>query len=163
MKQGRDRNDHMTLNLLDWKPPSVIERFDEDRIKATTVRDRIAHAVAATFSESPLSRDEIAQKMTEFLGEDVSKHMLDAYASEAREDHTIPYHRLLALVYATGDIRPLQLGAELFDYLIIEGKFGKLIELGIMVEHAEEAERISKLSENAVKSLLKQVRQETFK
>ncbi len=163
MKQGRDRNDNMTGDLLDWKPPSVIKRFDDDRIKAATVRDRIAHAVAETFSESTLSREQIAQKMGEFLGEPVTKNMLDAYASEAREDHTIPYHRLLAIVHATGDIRPLQLGAELFDFLVVDARYGKLIDLGLMVERAEKLDRENKVTGQAVKYLLKEVRRELLR
>lgn len=160
MKQGRDRNDRETLDLLNWKPPSVIERFDEERIKAASIRSRIAHTVAETLSECKLPRREIAEKMTAYLGEAVTKNMLDAYASEAREDHTIPYHRLIAIVHATGDIRPLQMAAELFDYLVVESRYGKLIDLGLMVDRAEKLQREKKITDQSVENLLSAVRRE---
>lgn len=108
MTRGRDRNDDRTGDLLSWEPPVVVKRYDEQRIKTATMRARVAHAVSETLSESEFNRDTIASKMSEFLGEEVSKNMLDAYASEAREEHTISYVRLLALIYVTNDVRPLQ-------------------------------------------------------
>ena len=47
------------------------------------------------------SREEIAAAATAILGEKVSKKMLDAYSSPAREDHKVPFSRLMALVVVT--------------------------------------------------------------
>jgi hypothetical protein len=43
----------------------------------------------------------VAGAVSALLGEDVSKFMLDAYASEAREGHAISAARFLALMAAT--------------------------------------------------------------
>ncbi len=158
MKQGRDRNDHLTGDLLSWSPPEVVKRFDDQRIKTANMRARIARAVSETLTESELSREEIAEHMAVFLGEECSKNMLDAYASEAREDHTIPYLRLIALVHTTGDVRLLQIGAELFGHLVVDNKFMKFIELGMMVERGETLQRLNDDASNAIKTLLKDVR-----
>lgn len=48
------------------------------------------------------SRQEIAGAMSALLDEEVSALMLDAYASEARGNHNIPFHRALALIAVTG-------------------------------------------------------------
>lgn len=61
----------------------------------------IAATVALILKEDGRSRFEIAGKVSELLNEDVSKSMLDAYASEAKESHAISAERLLALVAVT--------------------------------------------------------------
>lgn len=158
MTQGRDRKDDRTGDLLSWQPPEVVKRYDEQRIKTATMRARIAHAVSETLSESTFNRDDIASKMSEFLGEEVSKHMLDAYASEAREDHTISYVRLLALIHVTGDVRPLQIGAEMFGHLVVDDKYMKFIELGMQVERGEHIQRAHDDVKTRINSLIKDVR-----
>lgn len=47
------------------------------------------------------SRSVIAAEMSDLLDEEVSKGMLDAYASPAREDHKVPLSRFLALISVT--------------------------------------------------------------
>lgn len=158
MTRGRDRNDDRTGDLLSWEPPEVVKRYDERRVKTATMRARIAHAVSETLSESRLNRDAIASKMSEFLGEEVSKNMLDAYASEAREDHTISYVRLLALIHVTNDVRPLQVGAEMFSHLVVDDKYMKFIELGMQVERREHIQRADEDVEKRINLLIKDVR-----
>lgn len=58
----------------------------------------IAACVGRVLREHDKSRYDIAAHMSELLSEDVSKHMLDAYAAEAREDFNISLHRFLALI-----------------------------------------------------------------
>ena len=62
----------------------------------------ISSAVARALKEDVRSRGEVAGKVSSLLGEDVSKFMLDAYASEAREEHAISAARFLAVIAATG-------------------------------------------------------------
>ncbi|PKP93167.1 MAG: hypothetical protein CVT77_06450 [Alphaproteobacteria bacterium HGW-Alphaproteobacteria-16] len=61
----------------------------------------IAATVAVMLKEDGRSRFELAGKVSELLDDDVTKGMLDAYASEARENHAISAERLLALVAVT--------------------------------------------------------------
>lgn len=57
--------------------------------------------VGTILNSDSRSRWEIAARMSELLDEEVSKAMLDAYASPAREDHKIPASRLWALINVT--------------------------------------------------------------
>lgn len=61
----------------------------------------IAAGVGRALKEDARSRAEIAWAMSELLAEDVSRWMLDAYASEAREKHNISADRFLALIAVT--------------------------------------------------------------
>jgi hypothetical protein len=64
--------------------------------------DRVtAAAVAQCLKDDPRSREEIAGAMSALLSEDVTRWMLDAYASGARDHHNISAARFFALVAAT--------------------------------------------------------------
>ncbi|QPC44602.1 DNA transposition protein [Kaustia mangrovi] len=135
---ARDRRDRGTLDLLAWEPPELVHRFDEKRVRSSSMRARIAQAVSETCKESGRTRDEIAEAMSAWLGEDVSRAMLDAYASPAREAHTISYLRLLALVHVTGDIRLLQMGAEIFGQSVVEDRWLPWVEVGQLADRRDE-------------------------
>jgi len=138
----RVKGDKRTLNLLDWEPTEpVVRRFEEDRVRTATLRARIARAVSETLKECDASREEIVAAMSAWLGEDVSKNMLDAYASEAREDHTIPYLRLLALIQATGDVRLLQIGAETFGHTVIDDQYLPWVDVGRLADTKEQVDK----------------------
>jgi len=61
----------------------------------------VAACVARALKEDARSRDEVAGAVSSLLDETVSRAMLDAYASEAREAHNISVARFLALVAVT--------------------------------------------------------------
>ena len=61
----------------------------------------VAAAVGVALKEDSRSREEIAGAMSALLAEPVTKMMLDAYASEAREGHNISFARFLALIAVT--------------------------------------------------------------
>lgn len=62
---------------------------------------QIAAKVALALKDDPRSRDVIAASMTALLDDEVSRAMLDAYASEARDNHNISAARLFALIAVT--------------------------------------------------------------
>lgn len=64
--------------------------------------DRIVAAtVAVALKDDQRSRFEIAGAVSALLDDEVSKTMLDAYASEGRETHNISAARLLAVIAVT--------------------------------------------------------------
>lgn len=63
---------------------------------------QICRTVGVILASDPRSREIIAAEISMLLDEDVSKSMLDAYSSPAREDHKVPMARFFALVAVTG-------------------------------------------------------------
>jgi hypothetical protein len=61
----------------------------------------IAANVSRALRDDDRPREEVARAMSELLGEEVTRFMLDAYASEARDNHNISAGRFLALIAAT--------------------------------------------------------------
>lgn len=140
---AKRRGDNDTLDLLeDWTPPEVIKRYDEDRVRTASLRAKIARAVAESLRDCEMKRDEIAAAMSEWLAEEVTKNMLDAYASEAREEHTITYLRLLGLIHVTGDVRLLQIGAEMFGHVVADDKYLEWIRVGMEADRRDQAKKV---------------------
>lgn len=61
----------------------------------------IAANVSRILRDDDRSREDVARAMSLLLDEEVTRFMLDAYASEARENHNISAGRFLALIAAT--------------------------------------------------------------
>lgn len=59
---------------------------------------RICRTVGTILNTDARSRERIAAEMSELLDEEISRAMLDAYASPARDGHKVPMSRMLALV-----------------------------------------------------------------
>lgn len=54
---------------------------------------QVSELVSEMLKSSELDRYEIAARMSRLSGDDVSKNMLDAWASPARTDHNLPFYR----------------------------------------------------------------------
>jgi len=128
-------------DLLDWQPPQPVARFPEEQVRAATFAARLSRAVAAALHDAEDCRETIAARMSAFLGERVSPAMLDAYASQAREDHKISVPRFLALLHATRDRRLLELLAEPMGWAVIERRHLPLIEVAAIREREDELRR----------------------
>lgn len=148
--------DSRTLDLFtDWQPPEVVQRFDDTRVRAASLRQKIALGVAETLKGSDRDRDSIATAMAEWLGEEVSKNLLDAYASQAREEHVISLLRLIALIHATGDLRILQMIAEMFGHSVVEDRFLPWIDVGQLAERKDELDRAFDAARRSAKARLR--------
>ena len=64
---------------------------------------QVSELVGELLKSTELDRYEVAARMSRLSGDDVSKHMLDAWSSPARTDHNLPLYRapLLEEVCAT--------------------------------------------------------------
>lgn len=90
----------------------------------------LAATVARILKEEHRSREEIAGAMSSLLAEQVTRCMLDAYASEARETHNIPAHRFLALIAVTDRHDLLDVATRRIGAAVIVGREIITAELG---------------------------------
>ena len=75
--------------------------------------------------------------MSAYLDQDISKNMLDAYASTSREEHRITLERFVALIEATGSYGLLGFVADHFNHVVVPEKYSDLIELHMVEEQLE--------------------------
>ncbi len=126
-------------DLLDWQPPEPVVSFPARAVQASTVTGRLAKAVSAALAGR--DRALVARSMSDYLGRTVSKHMVDAYASQGRDDHTISAPRYMALTHATEDRRLLELLAEPMGWSVIERRYLPLIQLAAVREREDRLRR----------------------
>lgn len=131
--------DEITLDLFrDFEPPEVVARFPAEQVRAETLAGKLSRAVKATLDAFSRPRADVAQAMTDFLGEDCSRTMLDKYASQGAE-HSISAARLAALVAVTGDPRPLNALLESVGLIVVPKRYEWLIRR----ERALELQRLA--------------------
>lgn len=138
------RGDRSTQDLLAWEPKEPEKRFDDDQIKAHSLAARIARSISTALEESAFDRATIAERMSVYLNAEVTVNMLNAYTSQAREDHNISALRFIALVYATQDWRLLQILSDPFPVSVVDNRYIDVIRMAQIREKKEQLEKQEK-------------------
>ena len=87
-------------------------------------------AMAAAIKECPLSRAEIAARMSDLTGDPVSEHMLNKWTSTSSEGWRFPAEYLPAFEEATASDLVLELIARKRGRLVMSPKEGRDAEIG---------------------------------
>jgi len=147
MAPRRSARDAKQDDLFDWQPPAVTAaRFEDQVTAAASLRGKLCRAMAAALKECGKSRDEVAQEMSAYLGERISKAGLDALVSEAKGDHPVSVERFVALIQATGDYRLLTLIGDLFEIALVHRRYLPAIEDAMLADKIEEMAQRQKLA-----------------
>jgi len=112
---------------------------------------RLRDELSLGLKRSPLSRYQVAARMSELLGVEVSKAQLDSWTAESKENHRFPAAYLPAFCEATGYREPLKLMAELLRCYLIESQDALLTELGRIGQKKKEMEE----KERTIRQVLK--------
>ncbi|WP_447926917.1 hypothetical protein [Vreelandella sp. EE27] len=80
--------DDLTLDIFEVPTPVV------PAPGSGNYASQVSELVGVVLKSSPADRYEVAAQMSRLSGDDVSKHMLDAWSSPARADHNIPFYRI---------------------------------------------------------------------
>lgn len=136
------RGDRKTDDLFDQPPGKVAIGFHEPKkVQASSLSQRISMAVSVILKECEEERDVIAQKMSEYLGDEVTKNMLDAYASPSRDTHNISLERAFALFVVTGDARIFGMELSSHGFSVIANKYVAAVEEAMWAEREEIAQK----------------------
>ncbi|MDF1555783.1 MAG: hypothetical protein P1P84_22100 [Deferrisomatales bacterium] len=89
----------------------------------------VREALTAVLRKCPLSRYEVAGKMSEFIGGEVTKTMLDAYTADSKETHRFPFELAPAFIAATTDRSILSVVATPVGCKVVAGQDVLMLEL----------------------------------
>ena len=118
---------------------------------------RLREVVGQAIKESPLSRFQIAARMSESLGLEVSKTMIDSWTAESREGiNRFPACYLPAFCHVVESIEPLRVLADLVGSVVVQGEDALHMELSKV--EAEKQRLCEK--EKAIKTILQGMRRE---
>lgn len=107
---------------------------------AANVRERLRLALCAAIKGCPLSRWEIAGRMSHLLGGEVTRFQLDSWTAESKDGHRMPAEYLPAFCLVTKDNGPLRILAEAAGLFALPGPDALRSEIQRL---EEEARRIS--------------------
>lgn len=137
----RSPKDNLTLDLLTWEPPTVAVGYAAHETRGGSIEATIARAIALALKSCGRSREDVATVMAEQLGRRVTKSMLDAWSSLAREENRIPLDAFAALVGATSQFDLLALIPSMFGFAVVPEKYTAIIELHLVEEKRSELDR----------------------
>lgn len=142
----RRSRDPYTADLLSWRPPEPVVKFDAVQVRAATLDQRLCKAMVLALKECRMDRGIVAERMSDFLGEKVSLAMLNAYVAPGRPTHVISIVRFAALVHVTQDRRLLELLAELFGWSVVDERYADAIKEVELAEKRDEIEQQLRLT-----------------
>ncbi|MDF3840450.1 hypothetical protein P3W55_01855 [Pseudomonas citronellolis] len=135
MRHGKDDR---TLNIEFDVPQPVAVSSCDFRVQVSEIVSEILDGAKLA---AGLQRCDIAAQMSRASGEDISKHMLDAWSSPARVDHNLPFYRAALLEQVCGTHRLTDLLVEIRGGRVAYGRDALLAELGRQERIREEATR----------------------
>lgn len=104
---------------------------------AANVRERLRLAMCAAIKGCPLSRWEIAGRMSHLLGQEISKYQIDAWTAESKDGHRMPGEYLPAFCLVTADHGPLRILAETAGLFALPGPDALRSEIKRLEEEAK--------------------------
>lgn len=87
--------------------------FDIDR--------QFREAISSALKNCPLSRWQVAARMSELTGNEITKAMLDSWTAESKEAHRFPAIYLPAFCEAVGCSEPLMMLGKLVGVFVLPG------------------------------------------
>lgn len=106
---------------------------------ALNISLQIRSLISNELKRSPLTRYQIAARMSELLGVDVTKHQLDAWTAESRDGWRFPIEYLPALEAALETHAITRLIADVRGCRLLVGKEALNAELGKLERLRDEA------------------------
>ena len=114
------------------------------------IGSRLRVVLSELLKESPLSRFQVAARMSELLGMELSKHQLDAWTAESRDAWRFPFEYAAAFEAACDTHALTELLAALRGSIVLIGEDALQAELGSL----EMAEARIRARKRALKQLL---------
>jgi len=128
------RRDPLTLDLFEVPKPAAQAPASMD------YRATVAHLVADMLKAADGDRYAVAARMSRLTGKEVTKAMLDAYTSEAREAWNLPFWLAAALETACESHALSNWLAEVRGGRLYLGKENLAAQLGKLIRAKEETE-----------------------
>lgn len=138
------RADTMTLDLFEVPVPTT------PLPGALNFNLALRHLLSEALKSCPLSRSEVAARMSELTGDTITKHQLDAWTAESREGWRFPLEYLPAFEVAVGTTTLIAWIASVRGGKVQMGKDALDAEIGKLERLKEDAARKIKQLKHAI-------------
>jgi len=158
MANRRKNLDTAQLSIFEILESTQVEISAQDNPPGSLDVDRqFREVVSEALRRCPLSRYQVVARMSELVGQDITKTMLDSWTAESKEGHRFPAFLLPAFCEATGSKEPLRYLGQMVGVFVLPGPEAlraeiRKIEEEIEKKQAEKRKRMSFLKEMETKS-----------
>ncbi len=137
MPKVKKRFDTHQISLFE-----IIQNFQNDKpapkpIGSFNIDRPFREAISEALKRSPLSRYQVAARMSELTDTDITKTMLDSWTAESKEQHRFPAIFLSAFCDAVGCTEPLKMLGSLVGAFVMPGPEALRAEIRRIEEEIE--------------------------
>lgn len=137
MAKSNKKIDTCQLSLFDLLRSYREQQPEKKPAGSFDIDKRFREEISEALKRCPRSRWEVAARMSELVGADITKSMLDSWTSEAKETHRFPSVYLPAFCEAAGDTAPLKMLGSLVGVFILPGPEALRAEIRRLEEEIE--------------------------
>lgn len=141
------------LTLFDWIKEQDTRRLTQPAPGSFDIGPQLRHVITLSLKQWPFSRHQAAAQMSELLGVEISKSMLDSWTAESKEAHRFPAEFLPAFCQVVGSTEPLRVLTDTAGCYMARSEEAVAIELAQL----EMAERQLQERKKQLKAYAKQV------
>lgn len=157
---GRKRRSRNYIN--NETQPSLFDLVKEDENKRVcntapgsfNLSCRLRGELSEGLKRCSLSRYEVAARMSELVGAEITKSQLDSWTAESKELHRFPAEYLPAYCHVTKYTEPMRIMARLMQCYLLESEEALLAELG----RIDQVKRDLSRKEKAVREFLERMK-----
>lgn len=152
MTNKKKRIDNRQISLFE-----VIQNFQNDKpapkpVGSFNIDREFREAISEALRWSPLSRYQVAARMSELTDTDITKTMLDSWTAESKVQNRFPAVFLPAFCEAAGTMEPLRTLGQLIGAFVLPGPDALRAEIQrideeILRKQAEKRRRLAFLKE----------------
>lgn len=142
------------ISLFDIVKEQQEKHSSKPRTGSFNIKNELQEMLSEGLKYYGGSRYDAAAKMSELLGQEITKTMLDSWTAESKMNHRFPAEYLPAFCHITGYKEPLDKMAKMIDCYLLESEDALLAELGKI----EKAKRELSNKETAIKDFLDKMR-----
>lgn len=154
MKKKLDIGQLDLWDLLKRVQKEQAEALSEEAPGRLNIDVQIRGLVTQALKQTRLSRYEVAGKMSELLGKEITKAMIDSWSAESKENHRFPAAYIPAFCEATGSREILRFLADKCGGFYIESVEALYTELGRLEQQKRELQE----KERAIKMMIERLR-----
>lgn len=143
------------LSLFDFVREGEAQKNMEPQPGSMSISNQLRGEISEGLRQSGLSRFEVAARMSELLGVEITKSQLDSWTAESKEGHRFPAEYLPVFCRVTGYNEPLRMMARMVQCYLLESEDALHAELG----RIDRAKKDLTKKEKAVRDLLDRIRQ----
>lgn len=118
------------ISIFDLIREDEAQRYCRPAPGSFNLACQLREEISLGLKQCPMSRFEVAARMSELVGVEITKSQLDSWTAESKEYHRFPAEYLPAFCYVTGYKEPLRVMARPVQCYLLESEEALLAELG---------------------------------